>query len=77
MYNERLINGYWRNRPGELLGRWTLFVSVSGPWLAKLANAFITGQMEARQGELARDAVDNLEKLGPTFIKLGQIMSIR
>jgi len=27
--------------------------------------------------ELARDAVDNLEKLGPTFIKLGQIMSIR
>ena len=29
------------------------------------------------QVELARDAVDNLEKLGPTFIKLGQIMSIR
>ena len=27
--------------------------------------------------DLARDAVDNLEKLGPTFIKLGQIMSIR
>ena len=29
------------------------------------------------QVELARDAVDNLEKLGPTFTKLGQIMSIR
>lgn len=27
--------------------------------------------------ELARDAVNNLERLGPTFIKLGQIMSIR
>lgn len=29
------------------------------------------------QAALARDAVDNLERLGPTFIKLGQIMSIR
>jgi hypothetical protein len=42
-----------------------------------MANAFIQGKLEERQGELARDAVDNLEKLGPTFIKLGQIMSIR
>jgi hypothetical protein len=29
------------------------------------------------QAALARDAVDNLERLGPTFVKLGQIMSIR
>lgn len=27
--------------------------------------------------QLARDAVDNLQQLGPTFVKLGQIMSIR
>jgi aarF domain-containing kinase len=50
---------------------------VSVPWLTKLANAFISGQLEARQAELARDAVDNLEKLGPTFLKLAQILSIR
>ena len=47
------------------------------PWLTKLANAFISGQLEARQGQLARDAVDNLEQLGPTFLKLAQILSIR
>jgi hypothetical protein len=29
------------------------------------------------QVALARDAVSNLERLGPTFIKLGQILSIR
>lgn len=53
------------------------FAGISAPWLTKLANAFIQGKLEERQAELARDAVDNLEKLGPTFIKLGQIMSIR
>jgi predicted unusual protein kinase regulating ubiquinone biosynthesis (AarF/ABC1/UbiB family) len=42
-----------------------------------MANAFLTGRLAERQAELARDAVDNLERLGPTFIKLGQIMSIR
>ncbi len=37
----------------------------------------LTGQLQARQVDLARTAMDNLEKLGPTYIKLGQIMSIR
>ena len=29
------------------------------------------------QVELARQAVNNFQRLGPTFIKLGQILSIR
>ena len=49
----------------------------AAPWLLKLANAVIQGKMEQRQDQLASEAVDNLEKLGPTFIKLGQILSIR
>lgn len=49
------------------------------PWLTKLANAVIRGWLQdpGTQRSLARDAVDNLERLGPTYIKLGQIMSIR
>lgn len=54
-----------------------LLLCPAAPWLTKLANAVLTGKLEARQREIAADAVDNLEKLGPTFIKLGQIMSIR
>lgn len=42
-----------------------------------MANAFLTGKIRERQVDLAREAVNNLERLGPTFIKLGQIMSIR
>uniref|UniRef100_A0A383VLQ5 ABC1 atypical kinase-like domain-containing protein n=1 Tax=Tetradesmus obliquus TaxID=3088 RepID=A0A383VLQ5_TETOB len=77
VYNEARIAAFWGKRPGELASRWTRFAAISAPWLTKMANAFLTGRLEARQAELAADAVDNLERLGPTFIKLGQIMSIR
>jgi len=49
----------------------------AAPWLTKLANAFLSGKIEERQADLAADAVNNLTQLGPTFIKLGQILSIR
>lgn len=79
VYNEESIAAYWRDRPGELASRWTKFAGISVPWLTKLANGFLQGRLgdAAAQAALARDAVDNLERLGPTFIKLGQIMSIR
>eukprot|EP00878_Enallax_costatus_P022842 GHUV01024272.1.p1 GENE.GHUV01024272.1~~GHUV01024272.1.p1 ORF type:complete len:684 (+),score=139.67 GHUV01024272.1:232-2283(+) len=77
VYNEARIAKFWSKRPGELAGRWTRFAAIAAPWLTKLANAVLTGRLQDRQAELARDAVDNLERLGPTFIKLGQIMSIR
>ncbi|GLC69551.1 hypothetical protein PLESTF_000846400 [Pleodorina starrii] len=77
VYNEERIASYWGVRPGELAGRWTKFAAVSAPWLTKLANAVLSGRLERDRAVLAREAVDNLERLGPTFIKLGQILSIR
>ncbi|MEW5317369.1 MAG: hypothetical protein WDW38_008671 [Sanguina aurantia] len=77
VYNEERISQFWKGRPGELATRWARFAGISAPWLTSLANAVIQGKVIERQGALARDAVTNLEKLGPTFIKLGQIMSIR
>lgn len=53
------------------------WADCAAPWLTKLAYAVIQGKLEQNQDQLAREAVDNLEKLGPTFIKLGQILSIR
>lgn len=47
------------------------------PWLTKLANAVIQGKLDSSRVALAREAVDNFERLGPTYIKLGQILSIR
>ncbi|GFR44520.1 hypothetical protein Agub_g5787, partial [Astrephomene gubernaculifera] len=77
VYNEARIAAYWGGRPGELAGRWTQFAAVSAPWLTKLANAVLSGRLTAQRAALAREAVDNLQRLGPTFVKLGQILSIR
>jgi predicted unusual protein kinase regulating ubiquinone biosynthesis (AarF/ABC1/UbiB family) len=47
------------------------------PWISKLAAAVLRGRLEQEQEQLARQAVQNLERLGPTFVKLGQVLSIR
>lgn len=43
------------------------------PWISKLATAVLRGRLEQEQEGLAREAVQNLERLGPTFVKLGQV----
>ena len=77
VYNEDRINAFWSARLGELAGRWATFAGISAPWLTRLATAVVRGTLERDRAALARDAVDNLEKLGPTYVKLGQILSIR
>jgi len=77
IYNEDKINAYWAGRLGELASRWGSFAGIAAPWLTRLATAVVRSTLERDRGGLARDAVDNLEKLGPTYVKLGQILSIR
>jgi predicted unusual protein kinase regulating ubiquinone biosynthesis (AarF/ABC1/UbiB family) len=79
VYNEARIADFWRTRPGELAARWTKFFGIAAPWLASLAQAAVQGKLSdpQRQQQLARDAVRNVERLGPTFVKLAQVLSIR
>ena len=59
---------------------WTTFLSVNVPFLTKLASIVISsgpGALVERDGELARDAREIMERLGPTYIKVGQMMSVR
>ncbi|KAK9835187.1 hypothetical protein WJX81_004575 [Elliptochloris bilobata] len=77
VYNEAAIAAFWRRRPGDLAARWAKFAAISAPWLTRLATAFLRGSLERDQAALARDAVSNLERLGPTWVKLGQVLSIR
>lgn len=73
------IHSYWKGRPSELAGRWASFVGISAPWLTRLFNAFIQGRLQdpVTQAALANDAVDNFQRLGPTFVKIGQVASVR
>jgi predicted unusual protein kinase regulating ubiquinone biosynthesis (AarF/ABC1/UbiB family) len=63
-----------------LQARWTEFLGHAVPFLTKIAGAIITGgpsALAARDSELAADARRSMELLGPTYIKVGQMMSVR
>lgn len=57
------------------MGRWAYFVGLSSPLLFKLVQKLIFSTDNTV--EITRELRFTLEKLGPTFIKLGQMMSVR
>lgn len=80
VYSKDAIEKYWRSKPRELQGRWTEFVGLSMPFITKTTGILITSGpqgMEDNQASLARDARVIMEKLGPTYVKMGQMMSVR
>lgn len=80
VYDSELIQKYWDKEKGALQQRWSQFVRLSVPFLTKMAALGIQGGAEALQdngSELARDARNIFEKLGPTYVKMGQMMSVR
>ncbi|CAK0781480.1 hypothetical protein CVIRNUC_005384 [Coccomyxa viridis] len=77
VYNEAKITEFWRDRWGELASRWTTFAGITIPWLSRLATAVLRGRLEQEQVQLAKDAVRNFERLGATYIKIGQVLSVR
>ena len=80
VYDKDLIEAYWRKEDGALQQRWREFLGVTVPFLTKLVAMLVRGgadEVQRNEVELARDARINLEKLGPTYIKAGQMMSVR
>mmetsp|Transcript_18897 Transcript_18897/g.45050 ORF Transcript_18897/g.45050 Transcript_18897/m.45050 type:complete len:923 (+) Transcript_18897:179-2947(+) len=80
VYDKDLIEAYWKSQDGALQKRWREFLGVTVPFLTKLVTLLVRGGMdEVQKNEamLAREARINMEKLGPTYIKAGQMMSVR
>jgi len=80
VYDKKAIQQYWDGQGGALQQRWVEFIGVSVPFLTKVATLLVSGgteALEASSGELAKDARSRIEKLGPTYIKMGQMMSVR
>jgi aarF domain-containing kinase len=79
IYDKDLIEAYWTKERGALNKRWAYFVGKAVPFLTKLTTLFIRdGKIaESEIPALSRQARMDLQDLGPTFIKAGQMMSVR
>ncbi|CAN0441299.1 unnamed protein product, partial [Ectocarpus fasciculatus] len=63
--------------PAQLNSRWSKFLSVTVPFVTRVVRDYTSGNIMKNEAPLARDLRIVIEKLGPTFIKLGQALSIR
>jgi len=79
VYDKDLIEQYWTKERGALNKRWGTFVGKAVPFLTKLVTLFIRdGKIDDSEiPALAKQARMDLQDLGATFIKLGQVLSVR
>ena len=80
VYDKDLIQKYWKKQGSALSQRWTEFLGYAVPFLTKLLTILVSGgtpELKSQGAALAKDAREIFEKLGPTYIKLGQMMSVR
>lgn len=78
-YDKDLIESYWSKERGALNKRWGQFVGKAVPFFTRLVTLFIRDGkiMDDEIPSLSRQARLDLQDLGPTFIKAGQMMSVR
>lgn len=78
-YDPAALRAYWSGRTGELARRWTAFAGVATPWIGAVAAAAARGTLDddAVLAGLTRSAATGMGTLGPTFVKLGQMLAVR
>lgn len=78
-YSREKLEDYWSSRSSEVRSRWANFIREAAPFFASVARLYSTGALKTPKGleDLARDARLRLERLGPTYVKMGQMLSVR
>lgn len=80
IYDKELIQLYWKKQGSALTQRWAEFLGYAIPFLTRVVTILVSGgseELKNNGASLARDARIIFEKLGPTYVKLGQMMSVR
>lgn len=79
-YSKAAIQRYWDGHQDAMRNRWFQFFRQAVPIFVRVTGLLIEGGGEAVEREavtLARQLRNSMERLGPTFIKLGQVLSAR
>lgn len=81
IYDRVLIEKYWSKQGSAALNsRWSEFLGYAVPFLTKIVTLLVRGgsdELRKNSKELSRSARLIMEKLGPTYVKLGQLLSVR
>lgn len=77
VYSQDGIQQYWSGKSGEVQGRWAEFLGLSSPFLLKVLSSLAMNRYDESEKEIVNDLRIILEKLGPTYVKMGQMLSIR
>eukprot|EP00596_Hydrurales_sp_CCMP1899_P000119 CAMPEP_0119043704 /NCGR_PEP_ID=MMETSP1177-20130426/25066_1 /TAXON_ID=2985 /ORGANISM="Ochromonas sp, Strain CCMP1899" /LENGTH=895 /DNA_ID=CAMNT_0007012395 /DNA_START=350 /DNA_END=3037 /DNA_ORIENTATION=+ len=76
-YSVETADKFYSGKPLFVLRRLLKLAALTGSFNLKVFLDWRTGNVEKNQGERAKEALVLATQLGPTFIKLGQALSIR
>lgn len=76
-YDEPIIEAYWNERPTAAFKRLSEVTFKFTPWIARVALDTQLKKLSENSGKRAAELREILSDLGPTFIKLGQALSVR
>jgi hypothetical protein len=76
-YSVDLADRFYSSRPYFVLRRLLRLASITGNFNLKLLLDWRLGNLEKNEKQRAKEALTLATQLGPTFIKLGQALSIR
>lgn len=76
-YDLDAINAYWGARPAAAGVRLAQVTALFGPWMARVGVDAKLGRLGKTGARRAGELREVLVALGPTFVKLGQALSVR
>lgn len=76
-YDQEAIEEYWDNRKGAAMKRLAEVMKEFTPWIFRILGDVQRGTLAQSSGKRAAELREVLTTLGPTFVKLGQALSVR
>lgn len=76
-YDQEAIEYYWDKRSTASIKRLTEVTAAFTPWIIRVAMDSAAGTLKNNGAKRAAELREVLTRLGPTFVKLGQALSVR